>query len=325
VTITNSGGYTMVFTLDGSTPTISSPIYTGPISLPLGGTVQAACLSAQGQLGLVASASFAGLAPIGWSVVAVDSQDPSYPAINAIDSNYSTFWMTRSNADLVLPHYITVDLGAQHWLGGFNYLPRQDGGQNGTVYQYRFDTSADGVAWITNATGNFANIAVNPSRQDVQFSPVEVRYFRFTALQEVNTNGWTSAAEISVVPAGFDAWRSNLGLQSNGPLSDPGGNGVPLLMEYYEGLTPSSTARLPLAIEGATNGGFQFSVRHQPGLVDVTGTCLVSTNLQSWVPAVGVVTNGVTANPDGTETLHLSMPKPIGNQVLFLRLLVSPQ
>jgi alpha-L-fucosidase len=325
VTVTNSGGYNMVFTIDGTTPTINSPVYTGPIALPLGGTVQAACVSAQGQLGLVASASFAGLAPIGWSVAAVDSQDPSYPAINAIDGNPATFWQTRSNADLALPHYLTVDVGTQRWVGGFNYLPRQDGKQNGTVYQYRFETSADGITWATNATGNFANIAVNPGRQDVQFAPVKARYFRFTAFQEVNTNGWTSAAEIAVVPAGFDAWRRDFGLQTNGPFSDPNGDGVPLLMNYYQGLSPWAAAVSPLAVAGATNGWFQFNVRQQPGPVDVTASCLSSSNLVTWAPAVGVVTNSITANTDGAQTLHLSLPLSQGSQALYLRLLVSQQ
>ena len=50
----------------------------------------------------------------------------------------------------------------------------------------------------------FANIRNNPSLQQVTFAPVNARYFRFTALQEINSNGWTSAAEISVLPASGD-------------------------------------------------------------------------------------------------------------------------
>lgn len=217
VTITNGGGNNMVFTLDGSTPTIRSLVYSGPIYLPLGGSVHAACLSAQDQIGLTASATFPNLAPIGWRVVAVDSQNPSHPAINAIDGDPTTFWLTQTNADLALPHYITVDMGTNRWLGGFTYLPRQDGNANGTVYQFRFETSPDGVAWVTNSTGYLFNIAVGMGLQSIQFSPVKARYFRFTALQEINTNGWTSAAEISVVPAGFDARLRGYGLQTNGP------------------------------------------------------------------------------------------------------------
>ena len=94
-------------------------------------------------------------------------------------------------------------MGATHRVGGFTYLPRQDGILNGTVEKYRFETSADGVSWTTNiASGTFANIRNNPCLQEVPFAPVNARYFRLTALQEIFRNGWTSAAEISVLSAG---------------------------------------------------------------------------------------------------------------------------
>jgi alpha-L-fucosidase len=140
-----------------------------------------------------------------WKIVGVDSQETGQTigaAVNAIDGNPSTIWQTRSNADLSLPHYLTIDMGTSRRISGFTYLPRQDGNPNGTVETYRFETSVDGVNWTTNlASGTFANIRNNPSLQEVPFAPVSARFFRFTALQEINTNGWTSAAEISVLPA----------------------------------------------------------------------------------------------------------------------------
>jgi alpha-L-fucosidase len=48
----------------------------------------------------------------------------------------------------------------------------------------------------------FAKVRNNPSLQEVPFAPLSARFFRFTALQEINTNGLSSAAEISVLPAG---------------------------------------------------------------------------------------------------------------------------
>ena len=169
-------------------------------------TVRAASLLPNGQLGIVGSRIFAGLMPIGWKVVSVDSEETAgadNAAARAIDGDSSTFWHTRWNADLKLPHFITVDMGTTHRIGGFTYLPRQDGMLNGAVEKYRFETSADGVNWTTNiASGTFANIRNNPSLQEVTFAPVNARYFRFTALQEIYRNGWTSAAEISVLPAG---------------------------------------------------------------------------------------------------------------------------
>jgi alpha-L-fucosidase len=170
-----------------------------------GSTVQTACWLPEGQLGILASKSFAGLLPIGWQVVSVDSQETAgadNSAANAIDNNSSTFWHTRWTDDLTLPHYITIDMSTAHRIAGFTYLPRQDGNPDGTVESYRFETSTDGANWTTNvASGTFANIRNNPSLQKVTFAPVNARFFRFTALREINANGWTSAAEISVLPA----------------------------------------------------------------------------------------------------------------------------
>jgi alpha-L-fucosidase len=136
----------------------------------------------------------------------VDSEETAgadNAAARAIDGDSSTFWHTRWNADLKLPHSITVDMGVSHRIGGFTYLPRQDGMLNGVVERFRFETSADGLNWTTNiATGSFANIQNNPSLQEVNFDPVSARYFRFTAMQAIWRSGWTSAAEISVLPAG---------------------------------------------------------------------------------------------------------------------------
>jgi alpha-L-fucosidase len=204
VAISNPDGYAMVYTTDGTTPATNSTVYRSPIALPLGGTVQGASLTPRGRLGMVAAKSFAGLAPIGWKVVSVDSQetDQTNAAANAIDGNPSTIWQTRSNADLSLPHYISVDMGTPHRIAGLTYLPRQDGSLNGVVENYRFETSLDGSNWTTNIdAGRFGNIRNNPSLQEVTFAPVNARFFRFTALQEINRNGSTSAAEISVLPA----------------------------------------------------------------------------------------------------------------------------
>ena len=208
VTISNTVGCKMVFTVDGTAPATNSPAYTSPFAAPPGSTVQAACVIPNGQLGIVTSKSFAGLPPTGWKIAAVDSQETdgeNNAATNAIDGNTSTFWHTRWNDDLTLPHFISVNMGRSHWIAGFTYLPRQDGNPNGTVENYRFETSMDGNNWTTNVvSGTFANVRNNPSLQEVTFAPVNARYFRFTALQEINQNGWTSAAEISVLPADRD-------------------------------------------------------------------------------------------------------------------------
>ena len=207
VSLSNLAENKMVYTSDGSEPTASSTIYTTPIALPMDRsvTVRAASLLPNGQLGIAGSRVFAGMMPTGWKVVSVDSEETGGAdnyAARAIDGDSSTIWHTRWNADQRQPHTITVDMGKTNRIAGFTYQPRQDGLLNGVVEKYRFETSADGVNWTTNiADGSFANIQNNPSLQEVNFAPVSARYFRFTSLQAIWNSGWTSAAEISVLPA----------------------------------------------------------------------------------------------------------------------------
>jgi alpha-L-fucosidase len=203
VTLSNTNALKMVFTVNGTLPTAKSPVYTAPISLPQGGTVQAACLTPSGQPGMNATKAFSGFAPIGWKIVSNGNQDA---AASAIDGDASTIWQTPANGNL--PCSITVDMGAKRWIGGFSYLPRQDGNINGIAETYRFETSADGKTWtIAIASGAFGNIRNNPILQEAFFAPVEARLFRFTVLTELSTNGCASAAEISVLPAGAESNR----------------------------------------------------------------------------------------------------------------------
>jgi len=202
VTIGGAHGLPVVYTTDGTAPTSKSAVYRSPITVSRGGTVQAACLAPDGRLGMMASKYFAGLAPIGWKVVNADSEDASSPAASAIDGNLATIWQTRSNANLALPHHITVDMRSVHRIVGFTYLPRQDKSHDGIVDTFRFETSVDGQNWTANVdSGRFWNIENNPVLQEVPFTPVNARFFRFTAVKEIGANGLASAAEISVLTA----------------------------------------------------------------------------------------------------------------------------
>jgi len=60
-------------------------------------------------------------------------------AIHCIDGLTTTFWHTRWTSDVPpYPHNIVIDLGKPYTINGFTYLPRQDGGINGTVASYEF-------------------------------------------------------------------------------------------------------------------------------------------------------------------------------------------
>lgn len=205
VSISHPAGGRIVYTTDGSAPTPASSVYSAPLALSMSGVVKAARVLADGRLGVVGTRNFAGLSPKGWKVVQVDSEETAggrNDAAFAIDGDSNTYWHTRWSADLKLPHHITVDMGQVHRIAGFVYLPRQDGMLNGTVENFRFETSEDGKTWTTTVEkGTFSNVRNNPDLQEVRFPVVKARFFRFTALDEVWRNGWTSAAELSVIPA----------------------------------------------------------------------------------------------------------------------------
>jgi hypothetical protein len=54
ITLSHPHPAPIVYTLDGTPPTARSPVYDGPVSLPDGGTLQAAVLTPEGRLGLTA-------------------------------------------------------------------------------------------------------------------------------------------------------------------------------------------------------------------------------------------------------------------------------
>lgn len=205
VRISHPAGGSIVYTTDGSDPDRHSPVYTAPLAVGVSGMVKAARLLPDGRLGVIGARNFIGLSPRGWKVTTVasgDQQQHRDSAALAIDGDPATFWETRWPSDPQLPHAITVGMGESRRIAGLVYQPRQDGQLNGTVEHFRFETSEDGAQWHTAVErGVFSNVRNNPDLQEVRFAPTGARYFRFTALDDVWHNGWTSAAELTVIPA----------------------------------------------------------------------------------------------------------------------------
>src|SRR5207244_12313542 len=101
-------------------------------------TVRAVSVLPNGKVGIPGSRIFAGLMPIGWKVVGVDSEETAgadNSAARSIDGDSSSYWHTRWNADQRQPHSVTVDMGKTNRIGGFTYLPRQDS-LNGVVERF---------------------------------------------------------------------------------------------------------------------------------------------------------------------------------------------
>ena len=140
----------------------------------------------------------------GWRLLFVDSQEfqgENGLARNAFDSDINTIWHTAwFDSSPPPPHELQIDLGATYSVRGFRYLPRQDGGENGRIADYRFYVSSDGVNWGTAvSSGVFPNTRDEAERL---FTPKTGRFIRLRALSEVNGNPWTSMAELNVLATG---------------------------------------------------------------------------------------------------------------------------
>lgn len=144
--------------------------------------------------------SSANIPHTGWSLKYADSQEltgQNGAAANAFDGNTSTMWHTQwSSATPAYPHEIQINLGRSYSIDSFSYLPRQDGMTNGTIAQYEFYLSSDGVNWGTAvATGTFANTTL---LKQVPLTAKSGQYIRLRALSEVNGNPWASVSEINL-------------------------------------------------------------------------------------------------------------------------------
>ena len=64
---------------------------------------------------------------------------------------------------------------------------------------YEFHVSSDGKTWTKVSSGEFGNLAANPTKRRVAFEkPVKARYFRFTATHALDRNDRVALAEIDL-------------------------------------------------------------------------------------------------------------------------------
>lgn len=104
----------------------------------------------------------------------------------ALDGNPGTMWQADK-----APASFTVDMGRRVSIASFSYLPRQDKKTQGMTDRYKLEVSDDGKTWTTAAEGEFGNLRANPIEQRIYFSPVRVRFLRFTAERALNGRGVT--------------------------------------------------------------------------------------------------------------------------------------
>ena len=158
------------YTLDGTTPSIESELYTSPF-LVESGEVKAVSFSNEAS-GSEASSLF-GVIKKDWTLIGSDSQADNHAAEHAMDANPSTYWLSQSTGS---SHYLSVDLNEAYTLKGFIYTP-QTNNSEGMIEKGIVKTSQDGKSWTVVEEFEFGNLINDPSPRTHYFdAPVNTRY-----------------------------------------------------------------------------------------------------------------------------------------------------
>ena len=120
-------------------------------------------------------------------------------AANLVDGDANTTWHTMYSVTVAqYPHWVDFDAGDVKQIKGFVYLPRQDGGTNGMIKDYKLELSVDGKNWGSPViTGTFD--AGSKAKKVLLPAPVKARYIRFTGLSSQNGQDFAGGAEFSVL------------------------------------------------------------------------------------------------------------------------------
>jgi alpha-glucosidase len=140
------------------------------------------------------------LSKLAFTVTTPSAAGGSNTLQNAFDGSLNTIWHTSwSDSAVKYPHEVLIDLGAVYPIEKFSYTPRQDGGINGTIAQYKLYASTQRTVFGEPvSSGTWAN---NTAVKTVQFATTSARYVKLVAESEVNGNAWASAAEFDVYKA----------------------------------------------------------------------------------------------------------------------------
>ena len=139
------------------------------------------------------------LAKEGAKVIACDSQDPEYPAEQAIDGNPATFWHTAwKPSPAPLPHFLTIDFGKTRTLKSLACTPRQD--QSGArVADCEVYISDDSAQWGKPAA--IITLKNESAAQTIKFqAPTTGRYLKVIIKSTQGKHEPTAAiAELGIV------------------------------------------------------------------------------------------------------------------------------
>jgi hypothetical protein len=135
-----------------------------------------------------------------WHLLSFTSeQKEEGPAANALDGDPATYWHSQYDPTTTRnPHSLVIDLGREEVIGGVSYLPRQDGGSNGSARQIEVYVSDSASEWGEPAgRGEFKP---GTQRKRLRFAKSATgRFLKFVIVNAQNGEPYASAAEISLI------------------------------------------------------------------------------------------------------------------------------
>lgn len=207
VVIEGRAGTVFHYTLDGTEPTLQSPVYAEPIALPQGGRVRA--FGVWNGKTTDSVSIHVGLPKTQWKIVSVTSEDKNAPVADLLDESPNTVWHSQAvegrgkkKASAYEPQTLVIDLGGPTTAAGFEILPCQDTARNwGFPKDYELYLGND-LANLGKPVLNdrFYEMLDNPIQQTFHFkNPVTGRYLKLVFKTSCAKLPDISAADIGLL------------------------------------------------------------------------------------------------------------------------------
>ncbi len=189
----NLGGTMVIhYTVDGTDPTASSPVYKAPFTMDCG--MLKALAIAGGQAGPEFKV-IVGYPKNAWTLAKSSGQEAGHEADKAFDGNDQTYWLTPSGQS---SHFLELDLGTERLLSGFAYTPQKENAK-GMMERGVIKTSQDGKSWSVLENFEFGNLINDPTKREHFFKKkVKARYIRVEATGIAAGGKELSIAELSL-------------------------------------------------------------------------------------------------------------------------------
>ncbi|MFZ5941036.1 MAG: alpha-L-fucosidase [Bacteroidota bacterium] len=182
------------YTLDGSEPTPQSSRFTEALKSDGKIVVKAIAVDpATGKCSPVCTETF-DICRKDWKITGTDDEN----AGKILDGDPASSWCLANKE--TNPAELVIDLGTEHTLCGFKYLPDQSRWPCAFITYYRFYISGDKKTWKLVSEGEFSNIRNNPLMQTRIFPAEKARYFKLTTVDNTEgKNNRAGFAEIDII------------------------------------------------------------------------------------------------------------------------------